>query len=783
MCFQNTIAVMVVQCPSSGYSSANMDSLNGSLGMGMPAYYGITSPISLETPTPHDAMLSNQLEEYLKSCNVYETPEELQSRLEVLRKLNLIVKDWVKNLALEKLGPEVAETVGGKVFTFGSFRLGVHTKGADIDALCVAPRHVQRADFFGSFLEILREQPEVSDIYPIPEAFVPVIKMKFDSIEIDLLFGRLALKEVPDNLTLDDDKILKNLSTECVRSLNGCRVTDEILKLVPSPETFRLTLRAIKLWAKRHGIYSNVLGYLGGVSWAMLVARTCQLYPNAAASTLVGKFFLVFSKWRWPNPVLLKSTDMNAELAAEGLSHLQDIVWDPRTNVSDRFHQMPIITPAFPQQNSTFNVSKSTRHVMFMKFKEGLTISNDILVGTSGWEKLFLPPNFFILYKHYIVLVCSADSKEDQLTWAGLIESKIRNLVGSFERNPGIQLVHVNTKAFPSQSGVIIDEDDPTPPDAQLRRMLNPEEPEKPQEESQPASESGSTAEGGGTPPPATEGGDSDVPMTNGVSGSVDDDIAIELESIAPRQPPVECTWFMGLELNKGDSQVRNINLTSDIQVFTENVIRYASFSNIYKDSMKLEARYVRRKDLAQFVPPAILNKGVSKRSSTGSLSKNFSGSRLHNPPGGSASPDSAPAPDADGGTAATQATGPGSAGVPGDPEIIEIPGDTKATPEFVDLETDESIQGCANKRPHSPDQGSLPSKKASCSSEEVSQDAMVKQEGQKEVQFVSMQTVTLGNKELPDVGSHQKLLTSIQPAPKALIKVNLKGEDKVSSQ
>ena len=32
-------------------------------------------------------------------------------------------------------------------------------------------------------------------------------------------------------------------------------MTDEILRLVPRVETFRLTLRAIKLWAKKTGIY------------------------------------------------------------------------------------------------------------------------------------------------------------------------------------------------------------------------------------------------------------------------------------------------------------------------------------------------------------------------------------------------------------------------------------------------------------------------------------------------------------------------------------------------
>ena len=121
----------------------------------------------------------------------------------------------------------IAATVGGKVFTFGSYRLGVHNKGADIDTLCVAPRHILREDYFSSFLELLRTKvgEEVTELRAVPDAFVPVIKFSFDGIDIDL----------------------KNLNPKCVRSLNGCSVTDEILRQVPNVENFKLTLRLVSI--------------------------------------------------------------------------------------------------------------------------------------------------------------------------------------------------------------------------------------------------------------------------------------------------------------------------------------------------------------------------------------------------------------------------------------------------------------------------------------------------------------------------------------------------------
>ena len=70
-----------------------------------------------------------------------------------------------------------------------------------------------------------------------------------------------------------------------------------------------------------------------------------------------------------------------------------------QVNVSDRFHLMPIITPAYPQQNSTFNVSNSTRTVMTEEFKKGLAVTDKILGGTAPWDLLFQAHSFFATYK------------------------------------------------------------------------------------------------------------------------------------------------------------------------------------------------------------------------------------------------------------------------------------------------------------------------------------------------------------------------------------------------
>ncbi|XP_029817538.1 poly(A) polymerase gamma [Manacus vitellinus] len=207
---------------------------------------------------------------------------------------------------------------------------------------------------------------------------------------------------------------------------------------------------------------------------------------------------------------------------------------------------MPIITPAYPQQNSTYNVSTSTRAVMVEEFQRGLEVTDEILKGKSDWSKLFEPLNFFQKYKHYIVLTASAFTEEHHLNWIGLVESKIRVLVGNLERNEFITIAHVQPQSFPGNENLY-------------------------------------------------------------------------------KQNGYVSMWFLGLVFKKVESAEKtNVDLTHGIQSFTDTVYRQASALNILKEGMKIEATYVKRKQLHYFLPAETLQK--RKKQKVSDISQGNSG-------------------------------------------------------------------------------------------------------------------------------------------------------------
>lgn len=413
---------------------------------------GVTDPISTDRPSQRDVRLTSQLEECLHENRLYETKPGRQNRERVLLELNEIVKEWVTKVSIAQGIPEHdAKNSGVRVCTFGSYRLGVDGPGADIDTLVVTPRHISRpVHVFGQFdpttgtepprdivlISILRLNPHAEDIVGVHDAYVPVVKFRYRGVEIDLLCAPLQMSRIPDKFDILEDKVLRNVDDATQRSINGVRVTDAILKLVPSIPNFRTVLRAVKLWAKQRQVYSNSLGYLGGVAWAILTARVCQLYPNAAPSLLLSRFFRLYDTWNWNTnqqsaPVLLCAI-------SPGNPPLGFKIWSPHVN---QRHHMPIITPSYPSMNTTHNVSSSTLSVLKTEIARGRQVcdameaeadkevDDSVKKGTEAWQGLFKPSEFFGIFRRYLKIDVFADTVENFKRWNGLVESRLRHLI------------------------------------------------------------------------------------------------------------------------------------------------------------------------------------------------------------------------------------------------------------------------------------------------------------------------------------------------------------------
>lgn len=336
------------------------------------------------------------------------------------------------------------------LITFGSFRLGVHRPTSDLDVLALAPPCCSRANFFTGLVKLLRADTAVKHVHPIATAYTPVVKFQLHGFHVDLLFGRASnpakllafqasgvnpLVRLPAactngqrqqrlEYTIDDSDLLEQ-DEAGVRSLNGARVTQVLLELVPDLATYRVVLRAVKEWAVTVGIYSNVLGFLGGVNWAILVAWVCMRHPRAGSEILLVKFFHTFSLWKWPAPVALTPI---VETPPAGV--LPMACWNPQVYPRDGLHAMPIITPAYPSMNSSYNVDIP----QLRRMQDEMTRAHNALTSANiDPIVLFQPCTFFRQHQHYLQLTIRAATAQDFVEWFRFCESRLRMLITDLE--------------------------------------------------------------------------------------------------------------------------------------------------------------------------------------------------------------------------------------------------------------------------------------------------------------------------------------------------------------
>ena len=133
---------------------------SGKLKVANPLYRGFmpTGDFHLAVPDETDEKANNVLQSLLHKHELYEPIEESQTREKALRGLNDLVQIWVQKECIKQGYSETqAQDIQAKLFTFGSYRLGVHTSGADIDTLLVGPRNITREMFFNGIEMVLEK--------------------------------------------------------------------------------------------------------------------------------------------------------------------------------------------------------------------------------------------------------------------------------------------------------------------------------------------------------------------------------------------------------------------------------------------------------------------------------------------------------------------------------------------------------------------------------------------------------------------------------------------------
>lgn len=400
-----------------------------------------------------------------------ESPTDEEKKKDALLKLNDILKTWMDRVNKEldarepnahpalkdKKGIVYKKKYTARLLCYGSYKLGVSTPTGDIDALVLSPSYIDRdRDFFGTLYKILQEKAkdnsEITDLTYVNyvHTITPLIKMEFYDVSVDLVFarlpdvsaldGRILKSGLSDRPKLYDNDLLKQMDEKQRRSYNGFRNAEMILNSIADPAKdsqksiidkiarYRTFLRCIKLWAKRRGLNENKFGFLGGIALAILSAKIFQMFPLYAPIHLVERFFYVFGyEWNW-DQWHVRIVDPIVE------KHYKD---NNFKNMKQRF--MYIMTPAWPQMNSAYNVSFSTREMLLQSMRSAHSrLEKEMRICSSQHQSFdfveyYKPAEFFQIHEHFLEISIVGNDDEEFLLWKGFVEAKLRYLTEELE--------------------------------------------------------------------------------------------------------------------------------------------------------------------------------------------------------------------------------------------------------------------------------------------------------------------------------------------------------------
>ncbi|KAJ9449829.1 Nuclear poly(A) polymerase 1 [Diplonema papillatum] len=323
-----------------------------------------------------------------------------EMRQNAVRTIERAFKEWTKDST-------------SQVIVFGSVALDVYLPGSDTDLVCVtsSPRCHH---FFSSFSQHLAKQPGVEVVLSIPLAMPPLLIVTAFGVQHDVLFCYVpSRRPLPANFSAADDECLVNMDDGSRKALGGPRLLHILRRVTPNFDSFRLALKAIKVWSVRRGIQGTRYGFPGGVAWVTMVcaaARRCP--PNAPPEEIVLTFFNLFHK--------------------TGLRYPISIVEVPptwRRGPDDKLCVL-VPVPAPPSEplhmiNTLITATDSTIAVLQHEIDRAALLCRI----PGGMADIWQPADFFSSCPRFLQIETRAISRELLEPWVSFVSSRYRELL------------------------------------------------------------------------------------------------------------------------------------------------------------------------------------------------------------------------------------------------------------------------------------------------------------------------------------------------------------------
>jgi poly(A) polymerase len=204
--------------------------------------------------------------------------------------------------------------------------------------------------------------------------------------------------------------------------VSGIFENQNLKKFVPNFRDFQILVSFVKHWASARQVYGKAFGFLGGVSWSIMVAYFLNV--TRCRSGLIAAFFEFYSTTRfsWLEPV--------------SLINVERFVVEFAKKYQQSRAPVMILQSVLPYHNTARNVSEQGKWVLRAEIDRACKLLNEARESEKNYEVVCTPVqlNDFNGERRMVFRLVLRDSS-DLVHIFTLMKAKVQGLVTALERN------------------------------------------------------------------------------------------------------------------------------------------------------------------------------------------------------------------------------------------------------------------------------------------------------------------------------------------------------------